>query len=234
MRKIAVTFCTLLCATGLSSLSHATSVISIDNFTTPQRVAFNGEDSANLTLASAGSIGGYRTFSLTSTGNEDDQTSLAVINSVSRPTQLSLSSPVDATANFTVSWAGLLGTGFGPTDLILHEDLSIRKLKFALRSTDGSSNFTWTFVDQLGRSASYTGNFPVYSSSSPNLQYEINLSEFINSGVVNWRAINKISLTGGGVSEVDISLVNGITIIPEPTTALLGALGALGLLRRKR
>jgi hypothetical protein len=46
--------------------------------------------------------------------------------------------------------------------------------------------------------------------------------------------INKISLSGGGVAEADISIVGGIVIVPEPTTALLSALGALCLLRRRR
>lgn len=59
--------------------------------------------------------------------------------------------------------------------------------------------------------------------------------DFINSGSpIDWNAINKISLSGGGTLEVDISMVGGVTAVPEPTTALLSALGALGLLRRRR
>ena len=59
--------------------------------------------------------------------------------------------------------------------------------------------------------------------------------DFINSGSpIDWNAINKISLFGGGTLEVDISMVGGVTAVPEPTTALLSALGALGLLRRRR
>jgi hypothetical protein len=231
MRKIAVTFCTLLCATGLSSLSHATSVINIDDFTTFHRIIIFGEASDDSTLASAGSIGGYRTLSLTSYGNVDDVTTLTVSNTYDR---MALSTPAGATGTFNVSWAGPLGDGFNSAmDLTLHELLSMHKLKFYLNSADFPSSFTWTFDDIDGNSASYTGNFQAHQGASPT-QYMINLSEFANSGVVSWNAINKISFSGGGVKDLDISLVNGITIIPEPTTALLGALGALGLLRRKR
>ena len=232
MKKIATPFCTLICATGLSSLSHATTVMIIDNFTTNQSVQVSGVGTNTQTIASAGSIGGYRTMTLTSSGNSVDQTSLSVSNTTNR---LALSTPVDATANFTVSWAGATGTGFGATDLTPYEELSLHKLKFALRSADFSSSFTWTFEDINGNSASYTGNFPAHSSLSPNLQYEINYADFVNSGSpVDWNSINKVSLSGGGTLEVDISLVGGLTAVPEPTTALLSALGVLGLLRRKR
>jgi hypothetical protein len=232
MKTIITSIFTLVCAAGLSTMSNAASVTIIDNFTTNQSVVVNGAGNNTATVASAGSIGGYRTMTLTSSGNSDDQTSLSVSSTANR---LALSTPVDATANFTVSWAGADGTGFGATDLTPYEELSLHKVKFALRSADFSSNFTWTFEDISGNSASYTGIFPAESSTPPNLQYEINFADFVNSGSpVDWNAINKISLSGGGTLEVDVSLIGGVTAVPEPTTALLSALGALGLLRRKR
>ena len=219
-------------AATLSSLSNAAVVTVLDNFTTNQSVQVNGAGANTQTIASAGSIGGYRTMTLTSSGNSEDPTTLSVSNTTNR---LALSTPVDATANFTVSWAGATGTGFGATDLTPYEELSLHKLKFALRSADFSSSFTWTFEDISGNSASYTGNFPAESSSLPNLQYEINFADFANSGSpVDWNAINKISLSGGGTPELDVSLIGGVTAVPEPTTALLSALGVLCLLRRKR
>lgn len=231
MKTIVNSIFTLVCAAGLSTMTNAASVTIIDNYTTNQTVSVNGEGTASQTIASAGSIGGYRTMTLTTSGNTNNSVSTSVAVSSNR---LSLSTPPDATANFTVSWAGATGTGFGATDLTPYEELSLHKLKFALRSADATSNFTWTFEDISGNSASYTGNFPVESSSLPNLQYEINFADFVNSGSVNWNAINKISLSGGGTPELDVSLIGGLTAVPEPTTALLSALGVLGLLRRKR
>jgi hypothetical protein len=232
MKFVTPTSIALLSAAALCYTSHAASVTIIDNFTTNQSVQVSGQGTNTQTIASAGSIGGYRTMTLTSSGNSVDQTSLSVNNVTNR---LALSTPVDAEADFTVSWAGATGAGFGATDLTPYEELSLHKLKFALRSADFSSDFTWTFEDISGNTASYTGNFPAHSSLTPNLQYEINFADFVNAGSpVDWNAINKISLSGGGTLEVDISIVGGITSVPEPTTALISALGALSLLRRRR
>lgn len=232
MKSITPSAFVFTCLVSLGSVANAAIVTVIDNFTTAQSVQINGAGNNTTTVASAGSIGGYRTMTLTTSGNAEDQSALTVSSVTNR---LALSTPTDATTNFTVSWAGATGTGFGATDFTPYEELSLHKLKFALRSADYATNFTWTFEDTTGNTASYTGNFPVHSSSAPNLQYEINFADFVNSGSpVNWNAINKISLSGGGVLEADLSVVGGITVVPEPTTALLSALGALSLLRRKR
>jgi len=232
MKFVTLTSIALLSAAALCYTSHAASVTVIDNFTTAQSVQVNGEGTNSGTVASAGAIGGYRTITLTSSGNNVDQSAVSVNNVTNR---LALSTPADATNNFTVSWAGATGTGFGATDFTPYEELNLHKLKFALRSADFSTNFTWTFEDINGNAATYTGNFPVHSSGSPNLQYEINFADFVNAGSpVDWNAINKISLSGGGVLEADIGIVGGVTSVPEPTTALISALGALSLLRRRR
>jgi hypothetical protein len=219
-----------ICIAALSSLSQAAVVTVIDDFTTAQSVRIDGVGSNTSTVSSAGTIGGYRTMTLNTVGNIEDQTSLTVSSINDR---LALSTPPGATANFTVTWAGAAGAGLGGINFTQdYPDLSLSSIRFALQSADISTNFTWTFEDASGNTASYTGIFP--SHLSPNLPYDIKLSDFSNTLSLDWSAIDKISLSGGGTRNADISLVGDIVIVPEPTTALLSALGALCLLRRRR
>ena len=242
MKILTSTRFALLSAVTLCCTSHAASLITIEDiiiedFTTFQRVRFDGEGAfSSANMISLGSLGGYRKMILSSSGNNEGQTSLAVSATFNR---LVLSTPIDATAHFTISWEGDKGTGFGATDLTTFEELSLHKLNFTLGSADKDTDFTWTFEDISGNSASYTGNFPAHSSGSPSLQYNINLADFVNANAlspVDWDAINKISFSSGGAQDGDISIVGQITVtaVPEPTTALISALGALSLLRRRR
>jgi hypothetical protein len=231
MKSITSALIAPICIAALSSLSNAAVVTVIDDFSSFQNVQASGSNNDTTTVVSAGSIGGYRTMALSTAGNAFQQSALTVFSN-----QLALSTPTNATTNFTVTWAGATGAGLGGIDFTQdYPDLSLSSIRFALRSADYTTNFTWTFEDASGNTASYSGNFPVHQSSSPNLAYDIKLSDFTNtSSPVDWSLINKISLSGGGVAEADISIVGGIVIVPEPTTALLSALGALCLLRRKR
>ena len=231
MKSIASTLIAPVCIAALSSLSHAAIVTVIDDFSSFQNISLSGTNTDSSTAPLSGVLGGYRTMTLTTSGNSFQQSALTVFSD-----QLALSTPTSATTNFTVTWAGAAGAGLGGIDFTQdYPDLSLSSIRFALRSAEHASNFTWTFEDTTGNKASYTGSFSVHSSNLPNLAYDIKLSDFSNtSSPVDWSLINKISLSGGGVAEADISIVGGIVIVPEPTTALLSALGALCLLRRRR
>jgi hypothetical protein len=216
---------TLLVATLISSQSFAATVTNlIDNFTTSQSISTNNASSTN-TVPSVGSIGGFRTLSLTTSGGDiGENTSIFVSATTQR---LTLNTPVDTTANFQLTWGGAggntgLGADFGAGQPL---DLTTSLLSFSLRSTDLSSNFTWQFIDNLGITASYGGSFPPHSSGSPALPFSITLDSFANSGAVNWNAIDYIIFSGGGVEDLDMTVNAPFQVVastvPEPGTWVL-------------
>lgn len=230
----------LLAATLFPMQSFAATVTNlIDSFTTSQSISTNNASSTN-TVASAGSIGGFRTLSLTTSGgNLTENTSIFVSATTQR---LTLNTPVEAIANFQLKWGGAggntgLGEDFGNGQAL---DLATSFLSFSLRSADLSSNFTWQFIDNLGLTASYGGTFPPHSSGSPALPFSIGLDSFANSGAVNWNAIDYIIFSGGGVEDLDMTVNAPFQVVastvPEPgawALLLMGlAVTAVALRRR--
>jgi len=202
----------------------------IDSFTTAQTLSVLS-GSGTSTVAAAGAIGGYRTFTL-NVVNTDEENVTLVASTTSR--RLNLNTPTGATANFSVTWGGVGGTnGIGGVDLLGgNPTASQSSLKFNLRSTDWPSSFTWSFTDTLSQTATYTGNFPQHAAASPQLEYDIALTNF--TGSINWKSINFITLSGGGVAELDLSLsalnvplsiqTTAMAPVPEPGTWAAAAL----------
>lgn len=240
LRRVKRPVPTFLAAISLASPTFAATVTNvIDNFTTSQSILTNNASSTN-TVVSAGAIGGFRTLSLTTSGgNLSENTSIFVSATTQR---LTLNTPVEATANFQLTWGGSggntgIGADFGAGQPL---DLTTSFLSFSLRSTDLSSNFTWQFVDNLGITASYGGIFPPNASGSPALPYSIALNTFANSGAVNWNAINYIVFSGGGVEDLDMTVNAPFQVVastvPEPGTwaLLLSGLAVTAVALRRR
>jgi hypothetical protein len=238
MRKFLLPFLAIVAASAHAQIVTNT----IDTFSNAQTVSVITGAATN-TVAAAGAIGGYRTMVLTATDNENE---LPISLNVSATTKrLILSTPSSATASFSVTWGGLGGTnGLGGVDLIAGNPSPLQSnMKFSLRSADFSSSFTWTFIDTASQTASYTGTFPVETSTAPDLAYNIALSSF--TGAINWNSINFITLSGGGVAELDLSMSAPFTMettkmapVPEPGTwaaaALLAACAGIVHWRRRR
>ena len=203
----------------------------IDSMTTFQSLTAENNSVTN-TVASGGAIGGYRTTTLSSTGNDPG---IATTLSISAANQrMTLSTPEGPTPSFQLLWGGLGGTNglggvaFGGGQPL---DLFTSFLSFSLRSTDQESNFTWSFTDTSNITASYVGTFPVHSSTNPLLPFDIALSSFSNTVNINWNAIDLIVFSGGGATGMDMSVPAPFQVVastvPEPGTwALLVTCGA--------
>ena len=218
----------LLSATLALTSVHASTVV-IDNFgsTAPASILDIPKDtSTNNTFAASGvAIGGYRTMSLSSTNGGSSSRTQFILEDGS----LTLSTPNLATANFSITWGGAGGVaGLGGVNLVgTSTNLADSSLNFMLLSTDANSSYTWTFVDTSSASATYTGGFLVTSTNTP-----ISLSLDSFSGAINWKSINFISLSGGGVVSMDLSLGQTalrVETVPEPSTYAMLAMSALAL-----
>ena len=222
-----LTFLAALLLVGLSA-AKATVVTYIDLLNTTQtNTTYNS--SVTNTIASAGAVGGFRTMTLTSTGNDinDETTTLRVMtNAAGGGPRMVLSSGNDVTATFQMTWGGAGGTaGLGGIDIFgglgaTNVDLALSTLNFSLRTADLASPYTWSFTDTNNVTATYASTFPV--NATPSIDYAISLASFANGGTIDWSAINFITLSGGGVPSLDLVLGNSFSVtaspVPEPGT----------------
>ncbi|MFM8683591.1 MAG: hypothetical protein ACKOEG_07420 [Chthoniobacterales bacterium] len=208
-------------------------VVYIDKLTTFQTNAVTFDSSTNTTIASVDAVGGFRTIDLTSTNNDDnlEESRLRVLTNslgLGIGPRLVLGSGTDATANFTVTWGGANGTaGLGGVDFrdgIAPGDFSLTSstLNFSLLTSDITNSITWTFTDTFANTATYVQSIPSKPVLNPITQYSVSLNSFLGAGSVNWSSINFITLSGGGVPSLDLTLGGAFSVtanaIHEPGT----------------
>lgn len=206
-------------------------VVYIDKLTTVQTNAVTFNSSTNTTIASVDAVGGFRTIDLASTGNDnnfEDSKLRVLTNSAGGGPRLVLGSGTDATANFTVTWGGANGTaGLGGVDFrdgIPAPDFSLDKstFNFSLLTSDITNSITWTFIDTSANTATYVHSIPSKPVLNPITQYSISLNSFVGAGSIDWSSINFITLSGGGIPSLDLTLGGAFSVtatpIPEPGT----------------
>ena len=229
MKRPAIALAAAVLSSSAAFAAQVTNVI--DNMTTFQSLSAENNSVTN-TAASGGAIGGFRTITLSSTGNDPGlPTSLSISAANQRMT---LNTPEGPTPAFELRWAGAGGTnGLGGIDFGAGQpiDLFTSILSFSLRSTDQANDFTWTFTDTFNQTASYTGTFPVHSSGDPILPYNVALISFTNASAVSWNSIGSITFSGGGVTGLDMSVPAPFQVVtstvPEPGTWALLVTGVV-------
>jgi uncharacterized membrane protein YjfL (UPF0719 family) len=160
-------------------------------------------------------------MSLSLSGSTFIPTYLYVDNTVQ---QLSLATPGTAIPTFQVKWGGAGGTnGLGGIDMTggaTNFTLNNSFLNFSL-SPDLSTSVTWTFRDTLNNVATYTQAAPAVTPPNPAISYAVSLASFTGGGAIQWNNINFITLAGGGISGLDLTLATPVTLaagVPEPGT----------------
>ncbi len=215
-----------LIALAAAPLSHGGVVTYIDLFNAPpaQLIATNNATVTN-TVSAANAIGGFRTLELSTSGGNPlfGPTILGVDGTAG---DFLLSTPAGALSTFILKWGGANGTaGLGGVDLtggFTNFTLDTTLLNFELTYSDQPNNFTWTFTDTSANVATYTGSFPtLINPPNPAIPYAISLASFTGGGIVDWTSINFITLSGGGLISLDMTLASPVSIaagVPEPGT----------------
>ena len=225
---ICINLAAILCL--VAPAAHA-GVVYIDKLTTLQTNAVTFDSSTNTTIASVDAVGNFRTIDLSSTGNSanfEDSRLRVLTNSLGGGPRLALGSGLDATANFTVTWGGANGTaGLGGVDFrdgIAATNFSLinSTLNFSLLTSDLTNSITWTFTDTSANVATYVHSIPSKPVLNPITQYSVSLNSFVGAGSIDWSSINFITLSGGGVPSLDLTLGGAFSVtatpIPEPGT----------------
>ena len=223
-----------LAATALVALfllsgspAQALVVTYLDLLDTTQLVATNDASVTN-TIASANSIGGFRTISLTTSGG-NPLFGPSIFGVDGSGQEVLLSTPSNHIPFYQLLWGGAGGTAGlssvipGGADLtggVGYFGLGNTFVNFSLKAADVPSNFTWTFTDTSTNVATYTGTLAPHSSTNPAIQYAVGLASFSGAGTVDWTSINFISLSGGGPVSLDLSFGTPISVavVPEPGT----------------
>ncbi|MBN8460757.1 MAG: PEP-CTERM sorting domain-containing protein [Verrucomicrobia bacterium] len=127
-----------------------------------------------------------------------------------------------------------LGSG-GNTGNGLYRDLGGDDSPGAGTTTGISSTASGTTYATLGTSA-IAAQFSITRTGASAYTLSSNVNGAIRTATTTsgWNDYNAIFIRNGGISS-DFLVDNvSVTLVPEPATALLGGLGLLGLLRRRR
>lgn len=211
--------------------SSKAAVVYLDKFTTIQTNSTYNTSATN-TISAAEAIGGFRTLTLTSTGNDvNDETSrLRVQTNAPAGPRLALSAGLDAVATYGIIYGGSGGTaGLGGIDFTAgystNFSLLSSTLNYSLVTASVAHSYTWKFKDTVGNEATYTSSFPQNLAPSPAINYAISLASFTGANTIDWTSINFITLSGGGVPSLNMTFNGGALgfsvdaqPIPEPGT----------------
>lgn len=202
--------------------AEALVVTYIDLLDTTQLVATNNATVTD-TIASANSIGGFRTISLTTSGG-NPIFGPSVFGVDGSAQEVLLSTPSNHIPFYELKWGGAGGTaGLGGVDVTggaPYFTLGNTFVNFSLIAADVPSSFTWTFTDTSTNVATYSGTIAPHSSANPAIEYAVGLASFSGAGSIDWSSINFISLSGGGPVSLDLSFGAPISVavVPEPGT----------------
>jgi len=206
-------------------VAHAAVVTYIDLFNNLQNVPAENQTVTN-SISASGAIGTNRTFTVSSVGNEESIPNRLRVATNAGP-RLILTTDPGTTATFEVTWGGLNGTsGLGGIDFTggfgTNFSLIGSTFNFSLLSSTHTNAYTWRFTDTSSNVAEFAQALPIRSGTNPAILYSISLASFNNSSLVNWSAINFISLSGGGIDDLDVTITGPAYVtaapIPEPGT----------------
>ncbi len=213
----------------------ASAAVLIDNFNTTQTLSVSGpgvnpQTSSTGVATGVDSIGGNRGISLTRTGGAGT----ATINVNTPVGVLAYGNDSDSDSNAIVIWDGdqngtVNATGLG--GLSLSEGGLNSALRLLVRS-DLISPITVTVYTDAANFASRTVNAPGGGTHLPFTEFILLFNSFSATGTPDFGNVGAVTMGISGPQSFDlqVSLLEAVSTVPEPSTWALFGLGATALM----
>lgn len=222
-----------LAVVALAGTTASAAGLTIDDFGAPGVrsawvISLLNPNPTALTTADAGILGGERELEIAVAGVP---TLVSAAGSVGEGT-LAAGSTGASAVEHTLVYDGVGSTGLGGVDLTASGNKLVLDFLFNDAAAAGSTSIDVVMLDTGAGSAAFSGAIP---ASAVSFSYVIPFAAFTPAGGFSFAAVDTIGLRFNGalVKNIDFEL-DGIRVVPEPTTLALAGLGLAGLFALRR